>query len=447
MPLSSVLKGLDNGLLIAAFLNYASPHAIDRRALHVPSGPAEKLNQAQKSENLSVVVASCQGLGVPVARVSDLVAALLSPQTRVREVLDFIFSLICFRLFRAATAERLSGATDAKTNNFSAATRSPTSMLWSWLRRLSIQALPKDSDLVNIPDKASVGLGTDWADGAIPCTLVGGVLKEFRVDAVVEGLTGSEFCQTVLSEQDVAKRRAVVMSQLRMMGAPAATCFMLPAHLCAAEEGDAEGSDAKLVWSRANILFVAAVADTVTALAPGSGESPAVPAVPGSVGDTEVDGARVWLNNLGVPGTSRVHDLMAELRSDGLLLLRTLEFLAKPKKSVVWKKVEMKPNHKIKCISNLAYAVDVARKDPFNFSLVGVGGNDLFEGNRKLTLSLLWQMRRYTEILLFIVYCLFIFFSFFVLFYILFRQNFSVASDALVAHRQVPASDIPQVHL
>lgn len=50
----------------------------------------------------------------------------------------------------------------------------------------------------------------------------------------------------------------------------------------------------------------------------------------------------------------------------------------------------------MKKLENCNYAVELG-KNQAKFSLVGIGGQDLNEGNRTLTLALLWQlMRRYT---------------------------------------------------
>jgi len=42
----------------------------------------------------------------------------------------------------------------------------------------------------------------------------------------------------------------------------------------------------------------------------------------------------------------------------------------------------------------LNYAVDIG-KEAFKFSLVGVQGKDIADGNRKLTLALIWQLMRF----------------------------------------------------
>lgn len=44
-------------------------------------------------------------------------------------------------------------------------------------------------------------------------------------------------------------------------------------------------------------------------------------------------------------------------------------------------------------LENCNYAVELGKKEA-KFSLVGIAGQDLNEGNRTLTLALLWQLMR-----------------------------------------------------
>lgn len=44
-------------------------------------------------------------------------------------------------------------------------------------------------------------------------------------------------------------------------------------------------------------------------------------------------------------------------------------------------------------LENCNYAVELGKKQA-KFSLVGIAGQDLNEGNRTLTLALLWQLMR-----------------------------------------------------
>ncbi|XP_051761275.1 plastin-2 [Ctenopharyngodon idella] len=103
---------------------------------------------------------------------------------------------------------------------------------------------------------------------------------------------------------------------------------------------------------------------------------------------------RNWMNSLGV--NPRVNHLYVDL-ADALVIFQLYEKIKVP---VDWDRVNKPPYTKLgsnmKKLENCNYAVELGKKEA-KFSLVGIAGQDLNEGNRTLTLALLWQlMRRYT---------------------------------------------------
>ncbi|XP_023687501.2 plastin-2 [Paramormyrops kingsleyae] len=103
---------------------------------------------------------------------------------------------------------------------------------------------------------------------------------------------------------------------------------------------------------------------------------------------------RNWMNSLGV--NPRVNHLYVDL-ADALVIFQLYEKIKVP---VDWSHVNKPPYAKLggnmKKLENCNYAVELGRNQA-KFSLVGIAGQDLHEGNRTLTLALLWQlMRRYT---------------------------------------------------
>ncbi|XP_031436516.1 plastin-2 isoform X1 [Clupea harengus] len=103
---------------------------------------------------------------------------------------------------------------------------------------------------------------------------------------------------------------------------------------------------------------------------------------------------RNWMNSLGV--NPRVNHLYLDL-ADALVIFQLYEKIKVP---VEWDRVNKPPYPKLgsnmKKLENCNYAVELGKKEA-KFSLVGIAGQDLHEGNRTLTLALLWQlMRRYT---------------------------------------------------
>ncbi|KAM4046876.1 plastin-2 [Anomaloglossus baeobatrachus] len=100
---------------------------------------------------------------------------------------------------------------------------------------------------------------------------------------------------------------------------------------------------------------------------------------------------RNWMNSLGV--NPRVNHLYSDL-SDALVIFQLYEKIKVP---VDWSRVNKPPypklGEKMKKLENCNYAVDLG-KNKAKFSLVGIAGQDLHEGNRTLTLALLWQLMR-----------------------------------------------------
>merc|ERR1712038_753006 len=110
---------------------------------------------------------------------------------------------------------------------------------------------------------------------------------------------------------------------------------------------------------------------------------------------------RNWMNSLGV--SPRVNYLYSDL-SNGLIIFQLMDFI---KPGIVdWKRVKtlekmsrMAAKRLQEVLGNCNYAVELGRK--LNFSLVGIAGSDIMEGNKTLTLALVWQlMRAYTLSLL-----------------------------------------------
>ncbi|KAI8817992.1 calponin domain-containing protein [Fimicolochytrium jonesii] len=107
-----------------------------------------------------------------------------------------------------------------------------------------------------------------------------------------------------------------------------------------------------------------------------------------SEGDREARAFALWLNSLGVEPF--VNNLFDDLR-DGLVLLHAMD---KVHPGVVdWKKVNKAPvSSKFKKVENCNYVVVLGKS--MRFSLVGIGGVDITDGNKTLTLALVWQLMR-----------------------------------------------------
>jgi len=102
---------------------------------------------------------------------------------------------------------------------------------------------------------------------------------------------------------------------------------------------------------------------------------------------------RNWMNSMGV--SPHVNWLYSDL-ADGLVVFQLYDII-KPG-HVNWAKVHKKFSNLRKFmekLENCNYAIELGRQ--LKFSLVGIAGQDIGEGNVTLTLALIWQlMRAYT---------------------------------------------------
>jgi len=97
---------------------------------------------------------------------------------------------------------------------------------------------------------------------------------------------------------------------------------------------------------------------------------------------------RNWMNSLGV--NPFVNNLYLDLR-DGEVLLQLFDQVEPG--SVDWRKVNKNPQTTWKKLENVNYAVVIGKS--LKFSLVGIQGKDIMDGNKTLTLAIVWQLMRH----------------------------------------------------
>eukprot|EP00163_Fabomonas_tropica_P012463 TRINITY_DN23769_c0_g1_i1.p1 TRINITY_DN23769_c0_g1~~TRINITY_DN23769_c0_g1_i1.p1 ORF type:complete len:627 (-),score=275.41 TRINITY_DN23769_c0_g1_i1:273-2153(-) len=140
-----------------------------------------------------------------------------------------------------------------------------------------------------------------------------------------------------------------------------------------------------------NLAFVANLFNTHPCLEPLSEEERAALEewLFASEGTREARAFCLWINSLGVEPF--VNNLFENLK-DGLVVLKTMDIVSPG--IVDWKKVNQKtPLNTWKKVENCNYAIVLAKQ--LKFSLVGIGGKDIADGNQTLTLALVWQLMRF----------------------------------------------------
>lgn len=140
-----------------------------------------------------------------------------------------------------------------------------------------------------------------------------------------------------------------------------------------------------------NVLFTAAIFNECHGLDPATEEEAYEAAKlldDDSEGSREERCFRYWMNSLNIPDVY-FNNLYEDCKS-GSLLLKVIDKI-KPG-SVNWKNVEMNPNNKFKKVANCNIAIDACKTAQLR--VVGVGGMDIHDGNKKLILGLVWQLMR-----------------------------------------------------
>lgn len=139
-----------------------------------------------------------------------------------------------------------------------------------------------------------------------------------------------------------------------------------------------------------NLAFVAHLFNTYPGLDPiEEHEAPEIEEFDAE-GEREARVFSLWLNSLDVdpPIVSLFEDL-----KDGLVLLQAFDKVMPG--SVSFKHINKKANREMsrfKALENTNYAVEIGKAN--SFSLVGIDGSDIVDGNKLLTLGLVWQLMR-----------------------------------------------------
>jgi len=161
-------------------------------------------------------------------------------------------------------------------------------------------------------------------------------------------------------------------------------------------------TDIKAGNPKLNLAFTAAIFNQCPGLAAISEEEiKKLGLMDDDFGDSREERAfRMWINSLNIDdkegGTVYVNSLFDDCK-DGVVLLRVIEKVTfdegKKKGLVDWKQVNIKPKNKFQSLPNCNYAVKLGRD--MKFSLVGIAGSDIYDGNKKLLLAKVWQLMRY----------------------------------------------------
>lgn len=357
-----------DGLVLAKLINDSVPDTIDERVLNRPGKKSKTLNAFQMTENNNIVINSAKAIGCSVVNIGS---------GDIIEVKEHLILGMIWQVIRRG----LLGKIDIKLRPELYRLLEPDESLEQFLR------LPPEQILLRWFNYHLAAASPTWTRRVH--NFSSDVKDGSNYTILLAQLAPSLCSRSPLQTTDVLER-----AELVLQNADRLECrkFLTPTSLVAGNP-------------KLNLAFVAHLFNTHPGLDPITEEEKL------EVEDFDAEGERearvftLWLNSLDVQPV--VNNLFDNLR-DGTILLQAYDKILP--NSVNWRHVNRpraSPNSssqtdgsvvavdelsRFKAVENTNYAVEVGKQ--LGFSLVGIQGADLTDGQRTLTLAIAWQLMR-----------------------------------------------------
>ncbi|GAM86529.1 hypothetical protein ANO11243_045430 [Dothideomycetidae sp. 11243] len=342
-----------DGLVLAKLINDSVPDTIDERVMNRVGKKIKSLNAFHMTENNNIVIESAKGIGCSVVNIGsqDII------EVREHLILGLIWQII---------RRGLLGKIDIKLHPELYRLLEEDETLEQFLRLPPEQILLRwfNYHLKNAKWHRTVSnFSTDVKDGENYTVL----LNQLKPEICSRG---------PLQTRDLLQRAEQVLDNADKLDCRK---FLTPTSLVAGNP-------------KLNLAFVANLFNTHPGLDPITEEEKA------DIEDFDAEGERearvftLWLNSLDVQPT--VVSFFDDLR-DGTVLLQAYDKVIPG--SVNMRHVNKRPANggelmRFKAVENTNYAVEIGKQN--RFSLVGIQGADITDGQRTLTLGMVWQLMR-----------------------------------------------------
>lgn len=341
-----------DGLVLSKLINDSVPDTIDTRVLNMPKGK-KALNNFQMSENANIVINSAKAIGCVVVNVHS------------EDIIDGKEHLILGLIWQIIRRGLLSKV-DIKYHPELYRLLEDDETLEQFLRLPPEQILLRwfNYHLKNAGSQRRVAnFSKDVSDGENYTVL----LNQLQ----------PEHCDLgPLKTGDLLTRAEQVLDNAEKIGCRK---YLTPKSLVSGNP-------------KLNLAFVANLFNTHPGLQPIEEHENIEIEEFDAEGEREARVFTLWLNSLDVdpPVVSLFEDL-----KDGLILLQAYDKVLPG--SVSWKHINKKPSSgaeisRFKALENTNYGVEIGKAN--GFSLVGIEGSDIVDGNKLLTLGLVWQLMR-----------------------------------------------------
>ncbi|XP_029575768.1 plastin-3 [Salmo trutta] len=354
---NSLFTAVGDGIILCKMINLSVPDTIDERTIN-----KKKLTPFTIQENLNLALNSASAIGCHVVNIG----ALDLREGKPHLVLGLLWQIIKIGLFadiELSRNEALAALLREGETLEDLMKLSPEELLLRWA----------NFHLENAGFSKINNLSSDIKDSRAYYHL----LNMIAPDGSKEGEQRIEINMSGYNEKDDLRRAESMLVQADRLG-----CRQF-----------VTSTDVVCGNPKLNLAFVANLFNKYPSLTKPEGQDLDWAKLEGETREERT--FRNWMNSLGV--NPHVNHIYGDLL-DALVILQLYERIKVP---VDWDhKVNRPPYPKLganmKKLENCNYAVELG-KAKAGFSLVGIGGQDLNDGNPTLTLALVWQlMRRYT---------------------------------------------------
>ncbi|KAI9725595.1 MAG: Fimbrin, actin-bundling protein [Chrysothrix sp. TS-e1954] len=342
-----------DGLVLAKLINDSVPDTIDERVMNRQGKKIKSLNNFHMTENNNIVINSAKGIGCSVVNIGS---------GDIMEVREHLILGLIWQIIRRG----LLGKIDIKLHPELYRLLEDDETLEQFLRLPPEQILLRwfNYHLKNAKWHRTVSnFSSDVKDG-----------ENYTV--LLNQLAPEQCTRGPLQTRDLLQRAEQVLQNAERLDCRK---FLTPTSLVAGNP-------------KLNLAFVANLFNTHPGLDPITEEEKA------DIDDFDAEGERearvftLWLNSLDVQPT--VVSFFDDLR-DGTILLQAYDKVIPG--SVNWRHVNKAPPGggevmRFKAVENTNYAVELGKQN--RFSLVGIQGADITDGQRTLTLGMVWQLMR-----------------------------------------------------
>jgi plastin-1 len=343
-----IFNSLKNGILLCKLINAAHPGTIDDRVINVK----DNMNIFLMTENLKLALNAAKAIGCQIINVfSDTI--INENYVLTLGVLWQIIKIVMLGSVNLKSHPQLIRLLNDGEEMSDLLKLNPEDLLLRWF----------NYHLKNAGHEKKI-------------TNFSGDLKDSEKYTLLLNQLNNKLCdKTALNESDLTKRANTVLGNSKKIGVES---YITANDICSGN-------------SKLNVLYTAAIFNQCHGLDDLTEQEQfdAAQLLNDDVeGSREERAFRMWINSLGLPDM-HINNLYEDSKS-GVLLLKVIDKV-KPG-SVEWKKVDEKSNNKFKKVVNCNEAVDACKKA--HFTIVGIGGSDLNQGNKKYILAIVWQLMR-----------------------------------------------------